>query len=151
MQQTPTVLLVDDVGQAGPDVASLLVRLARLDPSPAARWTILLGAEPEQAARWNATLRDLVDLRIDLVAWSAEDTIGYVQMSLLEAGRMEPLFEEDALGVLHQLTGGVPRQVIRLADFALLAGAVAGRATIDAVTIEAAHEELAWPVEAVAY
>jgi hypothetical protein len=32
-----------------------------------------------------------------------------------------------------------------------LAGAVAGRATIDAVTIEAAHEELSWPVEAAAY
>jgi general secretion pathway protein A len=151
LQRTHTVLIVDEAGHAGPDVVSQLVRLARLDPSAEARWTIVLAAEPEHAARWNVTLRDLVDLRIDLMAWSAEDTIGYVQMSLLEAGRMEPLFEDDALSVLHQLTQGVPRQVMRLADFALLAGAVAGRPTIDAVTIEAAHEELSWPVEVGAY
>jgi general secretion pathway protein A len=150
LQQTPTVLIVDEAGQAGPDVISQLVRLARIDASAAARWTIVLASEPEQATRWSATLRDLVDLRIDLLAWAAEDTIGYVQMSLLEAGRMEPLFDDDALAALHQLTQGVPRQVMRLADFALLAGAVAGRATIDAVTIEAAHEELAWPVEVAA-
>jgi type II secretory pathway predicted ATPase ExeA len=151
MQQTHTVLVLDEAGHAGPDVVSQLVRLARLDPSAAARWTIVLAAEAEQAVRWNAVLRDLVDLRIDLLAWSAEDTIGYVQMSLLEAGRMEPLFEDDALAVLHQLTRGVPRQVMRLADFALLAGAVAGRTAIDAVTIEAAYEELSWSVEVAVY
>ena len=66
LQQTNTVLLVDDAGQAGPDVMTQFVRLARLDPTPAARWTIVLAAEPQQAARWNETLRELVDLRIDL-------------------------------------------------------------------------------------
>jgi general secretion pathway protein A len=151
MQQKHTVLLVDEAGQAGPDVLSQFVRLARLDPSPSARWTMVLTAEQEQAERWNATLRDLVDLRIDLVAWSAEDTIGFLQMSLLEAGRMDPVFEDDALAVLHQLTQGVPRHVVRLADFALLAGAAAGRRTIDAVTVETAHEEISWPVEVSMY
>ena len=85
LQQVDTVLLVDDAGQAGPDVMTQLVRLARLDATPAARWTIVLAAEPAQAARWNETLRDLVDLRIDLVPWSADDTIGYVQTALVEA------------------------------------------------------------------
>ena len=47
LQQTNTVLLVDDAGQAGPDVMTQLVRLARLDPTPAARWTIVLAAERE--------------------------------------------------------------------------------------------------------
>lgn len=151
LQQQHTVLLVDEAGQAGPDVLSQFVRLARLDPSPAARWTVVLSAEQEQAARWSETLRNLVDLRVELVAWSAEDTIGYLQMSLLEAGRMEPLFDEEALTALHQLTQGVPRQIVRLADFALLAGAAAGLATIDAVTIEAAYEEISWPAEMAAY
>jgi type II secretory pathway predicted ATPase ExeA len=151
MQQTHTVLLVDEAGQAGPDVVSQLVRLARLDASAAARWSIVLSSEPGQAARWNVALRDLVDLRIDLLAWSAEDTIGFIQMSLLEAGRLDPLFDDEALAVLHQLTQGVPREVVRLADFALLAGAVAGRTRIDAVTVEAAHEEISWPAEVGAY
>jgi general secretion pathway protein A len=151
LQQQHTVLLVDEAGQAGADVLSQFVRLGRLDPSPAARWTIVLSAEQEQAARWSVTLRNLVDLRVDLMAWSAEDTIGYLQMSLLEAGRMEPLFDEEALTTLHPLTQGVPRQIVRLADFALLAGAAAGLETIDAVTIEAAYEEISWPAEVAAY
>ncbi|MCI0334221.1 MAG: AAA family ATPase [Planctomycetes bacterium] len=151
LQQRHTALLVDEAGQAGPDVISQFVRLARLDPSPSARWTIVLAAEPEQAARWGRALRNLVDLRIDLMAWNADDTIGYIQMALLDAGRMEPLFEDDALTALYRLTQGVPRQVVRLADFALLASAAAGMTTIDAVTIEAAHDELAWPIEAAAY
>ncbi|MEM1304956.1 MAG: AAA family ATPase, partial [Planctomycetota bacterium] len=43
-----TVLLVDDLGQAGADTVRQLVRLARLDPSPDARWTIIAAAEPTQ-------------------------------------------------------------------------------------------------------
>ena len=104
MQQVATVLLVDDAGQAGPDLMTQFARLARLDPSPSARWTIVLAAEPAQAARWNETLRNLVDLRIELGTWTAEDTIGYVQTALVEAGRMEPLFDDDALRALHELS-----------------------------------------------
>jgi general secretion pathway protein A len=151
LQQVHTVLLVDEAGLAGPDVLTQLTRLTRLDASPAARWTMVLAAAPEQTSLWSRALRDLVDLRIDLVAWNAEDTIGYVQMALVEAGRTEPLFDDEALSTLHSLTRGVPRQVARLADFALLAGAGAGITSIDAATVEVAHEEISWPTEAAAY
>jgi type II secretory pathway predicted ATPase ExeA len=151
LQQVDTVLLVDEAGQAGTDVMTQLVRLARLDSAPSARWTIVLAAEPAQAPRWNETLRNLVDLRIDLVPWSCEDTIGYVQTALVEAGRLEPLFDDAALSALYDLTGGVARQVARLADFALLAGAAARLNSIDAATIEAAHDEITWPTAAAAY
>jgi general secretion pathway protein A len=146
-----TVLLVDDAGQAGPDLVTQFLRLARLDVTPAARWTIVLAAEPEQAVRWNDGLRNLFDLRIDVLPWTADDTIGYVQTALVEAGRLEPLFEDGALEALHELACGVPRQVTRLADYALLAGAAAAVETIDAGIIEAASEEIAWPRAAVVY
>jgi general secretion pathway protein A len=142
---------VDDAGQAGADVLMQFVRLARLDVSAAAQWTIVLAAEPGQAARWDETLRNLVDLRIELGAWSEEDTVGYVQTALVDAGRFEPLFDDEALAALHELTRGVPRNVARLADFALLAGAAAGFDTIDAATVETAHDEIAWPTAASAY
>lgn len=151
VQQIDTVLLVDDAGQAGPDLVTQFARLARLDMTPSARWTMVLAAEPAQAARWNETLRNLVDLRIDVLPWTAEDTIGYVQTALVEAGRFEPLFKDAALARLHELSAGVPRQVARLADYALLAGAVADVETIDSAIIEAAYEETAWPTVAAAY
>jgi general secretion pathway protein A len=151
LQQVESVLLVDDVGQAGPDVITHLVRLSRLDASPAACWTILLAAEPAQAARWSDSLRELVDLRIDLDPWATEDTVGYVQTALVEAGRVEPLFEDHALVRLHELAAGVPRRVARLADYALLAGAAANIGTIDVETVEAADDEIAWPATAEVY
>jgi general secretion pathway protein A len=144
-RQVDTVLLVDDAGQAGPDLMTQFERLARLDSTPSARWTIVLAAEPAQAARWDETLRNLVDLRIDVYPWTAEETVGYVQTSLVDAGRLEPLFEEAALATLHELSGGLPRQVARLADYALLAGAAAGVETVDSGIVEAAGEEIAWP------
>jgi len=151
MQQMATVVLVDDAGQAGPDLMTQFARLARLDTTPAARWTIVLAAEPEQAVRWSETLRNAVDLRIELSAWTAEDTVGYVQTALVEAGRLEPVFEEDALRVLDELSGGVPRQVERLADYALLAGAAARVDTISSAMIEAAYDEIAWPAAVATY
>lgn len=145
MQQVATVVLVDDAGQAGPDLMTQFARLARLDTSPAARWTIVLAAEPGQAGRWNETLRNVVDLRIEVPAWTNEDTVGYVQTALVEAGRMEPVFDDGALRALHELSGGVPRQVARLADYALLAGAAAKLEEVNAVIVEAAYDEIAWP------
>jgi type II secretory pathway predicted ATPase ExeA len=145
MQRIDSVLLVDDAGQAGPDVLTQLVRLARLDASPAARWTIVLAAEARQAAGWNATLRELVDLRIDVEAWEEDDTVGFVQNALVEAGSSRPLFNDDALAALHRLSGGNPRRVTRLADFALLAGAATGAERIDTATVRAAWDEVAWP------
>jgi type II secretory pathway predicted ATPase ExeA len=151
IQQKHTVLLIDEAGHAGPDVLAHCIRLARLDPSSASRWTMVLATQLQQATRWSSTLRDLVDLRIELLPWTAEDTIGYVQMSLLEAGRMEPVFDDDALAVLNNLAQGVARDVARLADFALLAGAAARRPTVDAITVETAHEEISWTAEVAIY
>jgi general secretion pathway protein A len=151
MQQRASVVLVDDAGQAGPDLVMQFARLARLDTTAAARWTLVFAAEPAQAARWNETLRSTVDLRIELRPWAAEDTVGYVQTDLVEAGRMEPVFEDDALQKLHELAAGVPRQVARLADYALLAGAAANEETISSAIIEAAYDEVAWPATAAAY
>jgi general secretion pathway protein A len=149
LQQISTVLLVDNAGQAGPDVVTQLMRLARLDATPSARWTIVLAAEPAQAARWPQALRELVDLRIDLPRWELDDTVGYVQTALVESGRLEPLFDDAALALLHERAEGVPRRVARLADYALMAGAAAGLSLIDRAVVEGANQELAWPAPAV--
>ena len=108
----------------------------------------MLAAEPSQATQWNEALRELVDLRIDLLPWGPADSVGFVQTALVEAGRFEPLFDDEALALLHELSGGVPRRLIRLADFSLLAGAAADSQMIGRDVVAAAHEELAWPVAA---
>ena len=143
-QQIDTVLIVDDAGQVGPDLATQLTRLSRIDPTPAARWTILLAAEADQVGRWGETLRELVDLRIELMPWDDADVVGFLQSALVEAGREEPLFDDDALEALSELSGGIPRRLARLADLAMLAGAAARAATVDASLVHAADDEVRW-------
>jgi type II secretory pathway predicted ATPase ExeA len=74
-----------------------------------------------------------------------------VQTALVEAGRFDPVFDDAALEAIHELSAGNPRQVARLADFALLAGASAKVDLIDATLVHAAHDELAWPQPKLAY
>ncbi|MEO0531356.1 MAG: AAA family ATPase, partial [Planctomycetota bacterium] len=143
-QERTTLLIVDDAEELGPDSQQQLVRLARLEADPAARWTILLATAPEALDRLNKSLLHLIDLRIDLSAWSLDDTVGYIQSALIDAGRFDPVFTDGALDLLHELTRGVPRHVARLADFALLAGAGKQATTVGRDLVEQAFAETKW-------
>lgn len=151
LQQKCTALFVDDAGQAGPDVLLQIARLARLDVTADMRCTLVLSAEPRQAARWNETIRDQVDLRIDAEPWNETDTTGFIQTALVDAGRFDPVFDEESLRAIYERTSGNPRSVIRLAELALIAGAAATVDRIDAPIIHSANHEMAWPALETAY
>ncbi|MGI9455601.1 MAG: ExeA family protein, partial [Aeoliella sp.] len=142
LQGVSTVVLVDDVHQAGPDLLAQLVRLVQLDAATAEPLTIVLAANEPQADRLGEQLHELVDLRIDLEAWDELDTIGYMQLALVEAGCERPLFDDESLSEIHLLADGVPRRVNRLADHALLVGSRDAPEIIDTATIRAAHDAL---------
>jgi type II secretory pathway predicted ATPase ExeA len=141
LQSLPTVVLVDDVHEAGPDLLAQLMRLAQLDAAHGAP-TLVLATRTAQASRLGEQLLELVDLRIDLEPWDELDTVGYLQLALVEAGCERPLFDDDSLTEIHHLTGGVPRHVNRLAEHALWLGAANAPEIIDTTTIRAAHAEL---------
>jgi len=52
-----------------------------------------------------------------------EETAAYVTHHLEQAGASDPLFEDDALALIHQASKGVPRQINRLCEMALMGGA----------------------------
>lgn len=143
-QARSTVLLVDDVDQLGADLVHRLVRLLRLDPEADARWTVIMATMPDRLAQMDDALLHAIDLRIDLEPWSADDSVGYIQNALVEAGRLAPVFDDQALLRLHELASGSPRHVARLADFALLAGAGAGVEEIGAELVDQAFEAISW-------
>jgi len=147
-QGTPTLLLLDDVAQAGPDLLAQLVRLSRIDPSSDSRLTLVLATDSAGVSRLSEPLLDLVDLRIDLEPWDEADTIGYLQHALVEAGANRPLFNDGALAEIDRLAAGVPRQVNRLADQALLAGYRGGVDTIGADAVQQAAVAINFPVGA---
>lgn len=146
-QGRASLLLVDDVDELGHEAVQSLVRLARLEQDAQSRWTVLTATSANLLPRIGQSLLHLIDLRIDLEPWSVEDTVGYVQASLVDAGRFEPVFTDEALAKLHEVTRGAPRHVVRLADFSLLAGASAGAEEIGPNLVEQAFSETRWSPE----
>ncbi len=142
VQQLDTVFLVDNAGAATPEVMTELLRLSQIDPQIDARWTTVLATSPAEARSWRESLFEQIDLRINLKRWNESETVGFVQIALVEAGRIAPVFEEAALSTLHNLSKGLPRHVVRLADFSMLASAAAELEIIDAETVQRAHREV---------
>jgi general secretion pathway protein A len=140
--QLDTVLLVDDAGSATPDVMTELLRLSQTDPQIDARWTTVLAASPAEARQWSESIFEQIDLKINLERWDELETVDFVQIALIDAGRVTPVFDEGALSTLHNLSKGLPRHVVRLADFSMLAGAAAKLEMIDAETVRRAHREV---------
>lgn len=94
------------------------------------------------AMQRNAALDERLDLKMLLQPFTAEETIDYVNHRLLAAGATREIFAPDALQAAHQLTGGIPRQLNRLCDLALVVGFAARQHTIDAGQMHSVNDEL---------
>jgi general secretion pathway protein A len=77
-----------------------------------------------------------------LSCFTAEETAAYIAHRLRAAGRDEPIFDDQALESIHYHSHGVPRQINRICDLALLIGFAEERSTISASHIEASLDEL---------
>ena len=65
--------------------------------------------------RMHEPLNQRIGLRYHMVGMSAEETRAYVLHHMKTAGRSDPLFEEQAFEIIHQLSLGLPRRVNNLA------------------------------------
>jgi len=146
LQNSSTVVLLDDAHQADPDLLSQVFRLTQIDAAGPNPLTLVLASTESKSAQLGEQLLGQIDLRIDLEAWDELDTTGYLQLAQVEAGCQQPLFHEDAISEIYQLSSGIPRRVNRLADYSLLNGA--SSELIDAETIRTAFAALSPPCRA---
>ncbi|MCE9603580.1 MAG: AAA family ATPase [Planctomycetia bacterium] len=134
------VVLVDDAGLASTDVLMQIYRLAQSEPASEARLSIILGTTRAALPRIGRHLLELVDLKIELPAWSVAEARALVEAT---AGTGRAVrFSTTAMERLHRLSGGMPRMIVRLADLARLAAAADGGDTVDAETVEGVYDEL---------
>lgn len=86
--------------------------------------------------------RIAIDHHLD--ALQAEETLGYIQHRLRVAGGRPGLFTPDALALVHECTGGVPRLINLLCDTALVYGFSEQNLTIGAeIVSQVVHDRLA--------
>jgi len=74
----------------------------------------------------HADLRDRINLQFSLKPMSRDKTTSYVDYRIKKAGGQEKIFEPTAKDLIHDYTGGVPRQVNNVGTACLLIAAAKG-------------------------
>ena len=87
-------------------------------------------------------LNHRLSVKCQLEPLSLTGTIDYVQSRLQNAGAKTTIFTEQALEKLHQTAHGIPRQINRLADLALVVGFAEQRDSITPDEIDSVAQEL---------
>lgn len=114
----PVTLLCDHVGPCDRTAVATIERLLRSEELGHSL-TIVIAARPGELP---SSFHDLADIRVHLEPLDLRETHGYVTGLLEAAGATRPLFDHEALDELHALSGGLPREINRIAELALLAG-----------------------------
>jgi len=136
------VLLFDHLDRAHADCVGVVERLQHLSSPGDTGLTLILGVRDERAAALAQVLREISDLRIELIALDREETQHYVETLLTRAGAAQSVFEPSGIDRLFEETHGVPRHLNRLCDLSLLAGMADHATRIDDSIVSAAADEL---------
>lgn len=87
-------------------------------------------------------LDERIGVKTLLRPFTPDETASYLQHRLQAAGASRDLFSIEAVEAIHYLSHGLPRQINRLADLALVVGYAEELPQIDAAQIDAVSAEL---------
>lgn len=109
-----------------------------------AAFTLLLTGQRSLLARIEhlPELNERLGVKSLIQSFSRDETAEYIRHRLNVAGLKQPVFDEAALTEIHELAGGVPRRVNRIADLALLVGFADGMKQVGAREIESVADEV---------
>jgi len=113
-------------------------------------FTFLLAGQPSVLSRLSrlTELDERIGVKSLIQPFSREETAEYVSHRLEVAGVAESPFDESALDEIHELSGGVPRRINRIADLSLLVGFADGMSTLTTREVESVADEIGLSVEA---
>ncbi len=135
----PVVLLIDHFDLVEFGCGQTLRRLMQLADSTGADLTVLIAARERFTA---PLLLDMVELHVELTAWSESETSRYITDAIRHAGTRETIFTTDAVSTIHRHAQGNPARVAWLCDLALLAAMSGDQRRVTAHVVNAAAKEL---------
>jgi general secretion pathway protein A len=118
-----------------------------LDDAPPLK-VVLAGQDPlRQTLRQSlhADLLNRISVRFHLAPLTKEQTASYIDFQLKQAGGSEKLFDPAAKGLIHDYSGGVPRQINNLATACLLAAAAQNVPRISEAVLQQTLSEFQLP------
>ncbi len=124
----PSVLLFDHLERAEVDCLSMIERWLHLDVANDGCLTVLAAAREDGDGLRLSELAEHSDLRIELPCLDRQETATFVRELLFKAKRPRETFHRDAIETLFDLSGGSPREIVRMCQ---LAWAAAERDELD--------------------
>jgi general secretion pathway protein A len=138
----PTVLLLDHLEAADSELIAQVERLLAVADA-AAGWCSVLAAGRIPSPDVAAIARRHGELRIDLEPFAEDETMLFLQQVVSSRG-CHP-FTGEAAAAMHEATGGLFRDIVRLGRLALFAVSTDGAPSVSAETVWMVAGELAAP------
>ena len=149
-QSEGTLLIILDEAHLLNTEALTDIRLlisSAIDDAPPLK-VILAGQEPlrhtlRQASQ--AALLSRIGVRHHVSPLNKMQTAAYIDFQLKQAGSSEKLFEESTKAIIHDYSGGVPRQINNLATACLLAAAAENASRVTEAILQQTLTEFHMP------
>jgi len=135
-----SLLIIDEAQLIGQKrVFEELRLLTNLQLDDEALLTVLLMGQPELkkklAQKRYANFAQRIGMAFHLEALDADDTRAYVQHRLHVAGARRPLFSDEALSLVVEGSGGIPRRINTICQNALLVAFGEGQTGVEAADV----------------
>jgi len=138
MIDRPVTFLFDDADRGGVGLWEQLAAFVRMAEGVTPTHTVVVATACELP---HGDLARRIDLRADVMPFSAEDVAAFVATRLQQA-ESNVTFASDAVDELFAVTAGVPAAVGRFADLAIVAAQAAETNVVDVACIRSAVADL---------
>ena len=135
-----TALVVDEAQSLSHELLEEIRFLANIETPSTKLLPVVLAGQPELAAILEQPnlrqLKQRITLRAVLHPFELKETAGYIASRIVTAGG-EPgrIFSLEAVTLIHELSGGIPRTIGVICDNVLVTGMALGRRRIDRATV----------------
>jgi general secretion pathway protein A len=135
-----TALLIDEAQSLSTELLEEIRLLANSETATEKLLPLVLAGQPELKDRLNETglrqLKQRVTLRCEITAFTQQETAAYIAWRIRTAGGdAAKLFTREAVVLIHERSGGIPRTVSVMCDNALLNGFGLGRQPVNYETV----------------
>ncbi|HDH04484.1 MAG TPA: AAA family ATPase [Nitrospirae bacterium] len=140
------ILLIDEAQNLSPDLLEEIRLLSNLETDRAKLLQIMLVGQTELKKTLMLPelmqLRQRININYHITPLTIDETVKYIRHRLTIAGNPDAMrFQGDMPGLIYRFSGGIPRLINILCDFALLTAFTEGEKEINADIIrEVAHD-----------
>ena len=141
-----TALVIDEAQSLSFDLLEEVRLLANIETHSTKLLPLILAGQPQLGARLEEPnlrqLKQRVSLRFELEPFNLAETGAYIASRIRKAGG-EPssVFSLEAIRLIHQYSGGIPRTISVICDNALISGMALGRQPVNrAIVLEVCQD-----------